>query len=104
MRFEDACTAENLRVVGEQMIALGSLDHRAFKSQLRRFYVQSRLQLIAQLQRLTCNAPLELATWKSEIAAMIDDIWMSFSKQNNIVLSDLASIIGVEQAQVKVQI
>lgn len=102
-RIRGASTNENLRCMGEQLAALGSISPAAFRSYLKNLYVKSCLDMISRLETGLSEMCLESRDWIDTIGGVIRRVRSSIGAEESIVPLDLAGAMGNDSAQEMVQ-
>lgn len=93
----------NLRAVGEQMIAMGSISRKAFVSYVREKHVEKVFQMIAQFEESIKRCEYRSKQRAGDLTVLINGFRKSVIESRAIVPSDFPSTVGIDDALAKVQ-
>jgi hypothetical protein len=100
---KDASLSQNLRSIGAQFIALGSMPCRTFRLFLREMSINSRFKSLEKLEGIISEGHFKNKEWLREMGLISSRFRHSILDDHDIVIADLASVVGTEESLLKAQ-
>jgi hypothetical protein len=99
----EASLAQNLRIIGEQLIGIGSMSSTSFRSFLLDASIRSRFGYLEALQNLVSLGKFDDNKYLDELKAVSSDVLPSVFDAETIVPIDLGPTVGSEESLLRSQ-
>jgi hypothetical protein len=101
--YYDAPMANNLRSIGEQVVAIGSASKTAFRSFVLDKVVQHHIEMRSNLEECLCSGSFTCERWSQDIRRFSDGLWRACLHVQSVIPGDLPSSLPAEEASDKLQ-